>query len=62
MHYDSDFHRMRQDERMEEIRAEYRRAQRWMEPGVSVGVRRYARSAWAHMRHPVARRAPAYRA
>ena len=60
-HYDSEFHRQRQQERMAEIRDGYRRVQRASEPGPQSRVRRYAQSARSHMRfHP--RRAPVYRA
>lgn len=59
MYYDSEFHRMRQRERMAEIRAEYQRVQPYGRPRESDRMKRYARSAWSHMRHPVARRAPA---
>ena len=61
IHYNSDFHRQRQQERMAEMREEYQRVQRADEPGSQSRVRRYAQSARSHMRfHP--RRAPAYRA
>jgi hypothetical protein len=62
MHYDSDFHRMRQRERMAEMRAEYQRVQRHGQSPASARMRRYAASTWSHMRHPIARRAPAFRA
>ena len=62
MHYDSSFHRMRQRERMAEMRAEYQRVQRHEQSRASARMSRYARSAWSHMRHPIARHAPAFRA
>jgi hypothetical protein len=62
MHYDSNFHRQRQRERMAEMRAEYQRVQPYVQSRVSAAMKRYARSAWSRMRHPVARRAPVFRA
>lgn len=60
-HYDSDFHRQRQKERQAEMRDEYQRVQRASESRAHARFRRYAQSAWSHMRYS-ARRAPAYRA
>jgi hypothetical protein len=60
-YYDSDFYRQRHQERMAEMKAEYRRAQPWREPRASARVKRYARSAWSRMRWAFARRAPAFR-
>ena len=60
-HYDSDFHRQRQQERMAEMRDEYQRIQRVSAPGSQSRVRRYARSARSHMGFNP-RRAPVYRA
>jgi hypothetical protein len=60
-HYDSDFHRQRQKERMVEMRDEYQRVQRASESRAQSRFRRYAHFARSHMRfHP--RRAPVYRA
>jgi hypothetical protein len=53
---------MRQRERMAEMRAEYQRVQPHEQSRAPARMRRYAASAWSHMRHPVARRAPAFRA
>jgi hypothetical protein len=61
MYYDSESRRRRQHERMAEIREEYRRAQRHEASRSSAAVRRYAESAWSHMRW-APRRAPASRA
>jgi hypothetical protein len=60
-HYDSDFHRQRQKERMAEMGDEYQRVQRANEPRSQSRVRRYAQSAWSRMRFNP-RRAPVYRA
>jgi hypothetical protein len=60
-HYDSDFHRRRQQERMAEMRDEFQRVQRASKPGSQSRVRRYAQSARSHMRFNP-RRAPVYRA
>ena len=62
MYYDSESRRQRQHERMAEIRAEYQRVQRHGESRTSAVMRRYAHSAWSHMRRPVPRRAPVSRA
>jgi hypothetical protein len=62
MYYDSESRRQRQHERMAEIRAEYQRVQRYRESHSSAAMRRYARSAWSHMRWAVPRRAPVSRA
>jgi hypothetical protein len=53
MHYDSEFHRMRQRERMAEMRAEYQRVQPFRQSRASARMRRYVRWAWSQMRHPV---------
>jgi hypothetical protein len=60
-HYDSDFHRQRQKERMAEMRDEYQRVQRASQPREQRRFRRYAQSARSHMRFNP-RRAPVYRA
>jgi hypothetical protein len=60
-HYDSDFHRQRQRERMAEIRDEYQRVQASSEPRARARFRRYARSAWSQVR-VIPRRAPVFRA
>jgi hypothetical protein len=60
-HYDSDFHRQRQNERMAEMRDEYQRVQRASEPREPRRFRRFAQSARSHMRFNP-RRAPVYRA
>jgi hypothetical protein len=62
IHYDSDFHRQRQRERMAEIRADYQRAQAPRQSRAWPHVRNYARSAWSHMRWANPRRAPVFRA
>jgi len=61
MYYDSESRRQRQHERMAEIREEYQRVQRHGESRSSAAMRRYAESAWSHMRWTVPRRAPASR-
>lgn len=58
MYYDSESRRQRQRERVAEIRAEYQRVQRHGDAGISVAMRRYAQSAWSHVRWAVPRRAP----
>ena len=60
-HYDSDFHRQRQQERMAEMRDEYQQVQRASEARSQSRFSRYARSARSHMRFSP-RRAPVYRA
>ena len=60
-HYDSEFHRQRQQERMAEMRDEYQRVQRASEPRPQSRIQRYAQSAGSHMRFNP-RRAPVYRA
>ena len=62
MHYDAEYHRQRQRERMAEIRAEYQRVQAEGESRMAETIGRYAQSAWSHMRHVVAHRAPISRA
>lgn len=61
IHYDSDFHRQCQRERMAEIRAEYQRVQAHGERSARASIARYARSAWSHMRWADARRSPVFR-
>jgi hypothetical protein len=60
--YDPDFYRQCHRERMEQLRAEYQRAQARPQPKASSRFMQYARSAFAfsHARFP--RRAPAFRA
>ncbi len=58
--YDSDFYRQCHRERMEQLRAEYQRAQARPQSKVSSRFMRYARSAFSRARSP--RRAPAFRA
>jgi hypothetical protein len=60
-HYDSDFHRQRQKERVAEMRDEYQRVQRASESRAPSRFKRYARSARSHMGFNP-RRAPVYRA
>ena len=60
-HYDADFHRQRQKERMAEMRDEYQRVQRASESRAPSRVRRYAQSARSRMWFSP-RRAPVYRA
>ena len=60
-HYDSDFHRQRQKERMAEMRDEFQRVQQASESRAQGRFRRYAHSARSHMRFNP-RRAPVYRA
>jgi hypothetical protein len=55
IHYDSEFHRQRQRERMAEIRAEYIRAQAQPRPRAEATKR----PSWSPMRW---RRSPAFRA
>jgi hypothetical protein len=59
-YYDSDFYRQRHQERMAEMKVEYRRAQPWREAEASARAKRYARSAWSRMRWAFARRPPAF--
>jgi hypothetical protein len=60
-YYDSDVHRQCQQERMAEIRDEYRRVQAASPSKAWSRVKRYAQSARSHIRiHP--KRAPVYRA
>lgn len=61
-YYDSDFHRQRQQERVAELRDEYRRAQAQAESRASAQVQRAVRSAWSRLRWVIPRRAPVYRA
>ena len=60
-HYDSDFHRQRQKERMAEMRDEYQRVQRASGSRAQSRFGRYAQSARSRMRFNP-RRAPVYRA
>lgn len=60
--YDSDFDRQRQRERTAQIRAEYRRCQAYRPSPTATRARRYARSAWSHVRWAIPRRAPVFRA
>ena len=62
IHYDYEFHRQRQRERMAEIRAEYQRAQATENSRAADVIRRSARWAWSRKRWAFARRAPVFRA
>ena len=62
MHYDYEFHRQRQRERMAEIRAAYQRAQANSDSQAYSAIRRAARWAWSRRRWASARRAPVFRA
>ena len=62
IHYDHEFHRQRQHERMAEIRAEYQRAQATSESRAAVAIMRWARWTWSRKRRAAARRAPVIRA
>jgi hypothetical protein len=61
-HFDYEFHRQRQRERMAEIRAEYQRAQATNDSRAAAAIRRSARWAWSRRRRASARRAPVFRA
>ena len=62
IHYDYEFHRQRQRERMAEIGAEYQRAQATENSRAAAVIRRSAQWAWSHRRWAFARRAPVFRA
>ncbi len=62
MHYDYEFHRQRQRERMTEIRDEYQRAQATSDSRAAAAITRWARWAWSRRRWASARRAPVFRA
>jgi hypothetical protein len=62
MHYDYEFHRQRQRERMAEIRAEYQRAQVTSNSRVATAIKRSAWWGWSRKRWAIARRAPVFRA
>ena len=58
--YDPDFYRQCHRERVEQLRADYQRAQARPQPKGSSRFMRYARAAFSHAPSP--RRAPAFRA
>lgn len=60
--YNSDFDRQRQHERTAQIRADYQRSQAHEQSITAARARRYARSAWSHVRWAIPRRAPVFRA
>ena len=62
IHYDYEFHRQRQRERMDEIRAEYQRAQMSTDSSAANAIRRSAQWAWSRRRRAFPRRAPVFRA
>ena len=62
IHYDYEFHRQRQRERMAEIRAEYQRAQATSGSKAGAAIRQSAQWAWSRRRWASARRAPVFRA
>ena len=62
MHYDNEFRRQRQRERMAEIRAEYQRAQAASDSKAGAAFRRWTMWAWSRRSRASARRAPAFRA
>jgi hypothetical protein len=57
---DPEFYRQRHREKVEELRADYQRAQARSEPRASAHVARWARSVWSARRSPA--HAPAFRA
>jgi hypothetical protein len=59
--YDYQFHRQRQRERVEEIRAEYQRAQVNGGSRIVAVIRRSAQWAWSRKRWASPRRAPVFR-
>lgn len=60
-HYDFEFHRQRQRERVDEIRAEYQRAQVTGDSRAAAVIRRSAQWAWSRKRWASPRRAPVFR-
>jgi hypothetical protein len=62
IHYDYEFHRQRQRERMAEIAAEYQRAQATDSSRVAAAISRSVRWAWSRRRWAFQRRAPVFRA
>jgi hypothetical protein len=61
-HYDYEFHRQCQRERMDEIRAEYQRAQVTSDSRAPTAIKRSAEWAWSRRRWAFPRRAPVFRA